>query len=455
MYEAEISIFGQRGAGRGMRDETRVRFGFRKIKKDKDGNWLLNGRPIFIRGTNIIPEEYLSTYTKERIAKDIALLKDANVNAVRVHAHVNRDELYEACDKAGILVWQDFALQWEYGAGEQFTREAVHQIKDMVNLLYNHPSIVLWACHNESIKSKKRLDNRLFNAVSGLDKSRLIIRASEFGEHPYPGWFWGKMEYFISMPGGRMPSEFGAMALPDIGTMKKMFSKKDLWPPNWVEWAKRDLTYEQMFHVAKVEKGRSLSEFINNSQEYQAKLIKFVLELYRQKKFTCVAEIFHFLFLEPWPCISYSVVDYFRVPKRGFNALKTAYQPILPVANFNRDVLGAGYPIEGEYFVINDLEKDLRGLRLSISLHKGPKKVHQFRPVKFSLEKNCCKYLTRDVYSSTDGLKVPKRLSPGAYSLVFAIRGQNGSKLSSNSYGVRIERIPDGLEEFRAHFVWD
>ena len=64
----------------------------------------------------------------QAIERDIALLKDAHVNGV----HINRQELYDALDRAGILVWQEFALQWGYQQTDAFIAEAIRQVKDMV-----------------------------------------------------------------------------------------------------------------------------------------------------------------------------------------------------------------------------------------------------------------------------------------------------------------------------------
>ena len=94
-----------------------------------------------MRGTNIIPEQLLSKLTNSKIKKLVAWIKEANINIVRIHAHVNRQELYSELDKAGILVWQDFALQWTYDTSPEFKANAVSQIKDMVNQFYNHPSM--------------------------------------------------------------------------------------------------------------------------------------------------------------------------------------------------------------------------------------------------------------------------------------------------------------------------
>ena len=67
------------------------------------------------------------------------MMKHANINAVRVHAHLEGEAFYAQCDEKGILVWQDFALQWGYDDDPDFVKEASRQALAMVNWLFNHP----------------------------------------------------------------------------------------------------------------------------------------------------------------------------------------------------------------------------------------------------------------------------------------------------------------------------
>ncbi len=69
-----------------------------------------------------------------------SLARDAGLDLVRVHGHISRPELYEAADELGMLVWQDFPLQWGYA--RQIRRQAVSQAREAVDLLGHHPSIV-------------------------------------------------------------------------------------------------------------------------------------------------------------------------------------------------------------------------------------------------------------------------------------------------------------------------
>ncbi|MCX5749790.1 MAG: hypothetical protein NTZ10_06070 [Candidatus Saganbacteria bacterium] len=436
--------------------EAVQRFGIREIKiSEKDKGWILNGRKIFIRGSNIIPEEYLSTYTAERIKKDVGIIKDANCNAVRVHAHINRKELYDALDEAGIMVWQDFPLQWEYVDTREFIEEACRQIKDMVNLLHNNPCVMLWCCHNEPVVTGKAIDSALYQAVKEEDRTRITIKASDFHEHPYPGWFWGHYRYYFALPGKPFPTEFGAQALPGIDTLKKMFEKKDLWPPKWGIWAYRDFVYEQTFHIAGVRRGKSINEFIKNSQAYQSGLIKYAVERYRQHKGSEISGMFHFMLLEPWPAVSYSVTDYFRNPKKGFFTLKTCFQPVLVIASLQRRTFGPGNRIEGQFWVVNDYFRDFYGAKLAISVKRGGKVLIRYSNVMIDIERDTCKEITNIVYSNTKGLELPSSAKEGPCEMVMEVYDAFGAFLSANTEELILEKIPKEIKQFNAEFIWE
>ncbi|MFQ5436271.1 MAG: glycoside hydrolase family 2 protein, partial [Anaerolineae bacterium] len=109
-------------------------FGFRTVTVDKNYHWMVNGRSYFPRGSNYIATQWLSETLPSHTAsnnhpfpppgseqtangehwfeKDVNLMQAANLNLIRVHAHVLPPEFHAACDRAGILVWQDFPFQW-------------------------------------------------------------------------------------------------------------------------------------------------------------------------------------------------------------------------------------------------------------------------------------------------------------------------------------------------------
>jgi beta-mannosidase len=341
-------------------DRFEDRCGIRETYIDEKGEWYLNGERIFPRGTNFLPAQWLSEYTQEKIGGDIEMLREANVNAIRLHAHVNREELYHACDEAGILVWQDFPLQWVYDDEDpEFDDAAATQVREMVRFLYNRPCIFVWACHNEPHRNLETLDPILLAIVKEADGTRPAFEASTADSHTYPG---------REAPARPLVTEFGAQALPCMALLRDIFAPEELFPPDWEKWAYHCFSYHEMFHIAQVEMGPDIEAFLDNSQEYQARLIQFAIESYRRQKYRLVWGLFQFMFVDCWPSITWSVVDYYRVRKKGFHALKQAYQPVLISIENREEKIAIGSLANFGLTIINDLGRELPDARWSLRI---------------------------------------------------------------------------------------
>jgi beta-mannosidase len=354
-------------------------FGIRSIRRDDNWVWYLNGRRIFPRGSNYISTQWLSQANRAWYQRDIDLIVAANLNSIRVHAHLERPEFYQLADERGLMVWQDFPLQWGYSDLPAFHAEALRQLEDMVGLFFSHPSIIVWSMHNEAphamswMKRKVKdqnlaLDEALFTAASKRDPSRVVHRDSGTGDgHPYPGWYGGKAADYAALPGAPFLTEYGAQALPIPETLKTM-APPAAWPMSeaaWDEWAFHNFQRDATFNTAKVPLGRSLEEFIWNSQNYQAGLLRFATESYRRAKGTRVTGLYQFMFVDNWPSVTWSVVDYYRRPKRGYTALRESMQPTLPSIEYTIDNPAA--PIS--LWVVNDRFEAFPGARLSWTIN--------------------------------------------------------------------------------------
>ncbi len=448
LYRAHIGI--RRTKTGKLVEEGSVRFGVRDIRVTSQWEFFLNGRKFFPRGTNIIPTQWLSAYGVKEAKRDVLLMKEAHLNAVRVHAHVNRAEFYDACDEAGLFVWQDFALQWSYEPTDAFTRNACRQIKDMVRQLYNHPSIFVWCCHNEPSFNRHELDPVLERAVKEEDSSRFVDTASDFHFHPYPGWYWDDSAV-RDVPGTLGPetrflSEFGAQALPSVAALKKMFTPKQLWPPDWKEWAFRDFQYFQTFNVARIERGKNIGEFVENSQRYQAHLVKEYIQSIRLKKYKPMNGYFHFMFADCWPSITWSVMDHNRVPKKGYEALKTASQPLLPlyrpiVTQFNPgDTLGWGQSLLEGVLVINDFPHGFKGLKVEIKVVGPGEKVIYKDAGTCHVGPDCIvqPFEASQRFAHIQGFAIPKNARPGEYQIRLAVKDRQGKKIGHNASSFQV-----------------
>ena len=281
--------------------------------------------------------------------RDLQLIRDANLNFIRVQAHVEPAAFYAAADELGLLVWQDFPLQWGYSDAPAFVDQAQSQLRDMIELLYNHPSIVVWCMHNEppwdtpalashmdeyDRRQNKRLDELLYDEARKLDPTRFIqLDSGGTDKHIYAGWDAGAWTDYADLPGAPFVSEFGAQALPGVEMMKEMFAPEEYTYASGetrTRWEFHDFQARQTFDVAGIDPGLTTRQFIANSQAYQANLLKYATETYRRAKYDPMQGIVQFMFADAWPAISWSVLDYHRRPKAGYAALQTAMQPVLP-----------------------------------------------------------------------------------------------------------------------------
>ncbi|MBN1384743.1 MAG: hypothetical protein JW983_07685 [Elusimicrobia bacterium] len=384
-------------------------FGIREIKIGKDWVWTLNGKKIFIKGSNYISTQWLSQMDRKKYAKDIDMMIDANLNAIRVHAHVEKKDFYRLCDEKGVIVWQDFVLQWGYTDKADFIKEAVRQEQDMIELLFNHPSIFVWCCHNESpwamhwmqkddADQNKLLDEALEKKAKEIDKTRYTHMASGLGDgHPYEGWYGGAISNYKSLPGEPFITEYGAQAIPVKSTVLKMFSGKTLFPQedaDWAVWKFHDFQKDVTFNTAKINMGNSIDEFIRNSQDYQAILVKYATEVYRRAMWSRMTGMFHFMFIDCWPSITWSVVDYYRKPKKGYYALQTAFQPVMPSAEYSLDLP----PAKAMLWVINDTYRAYPGSVLYAKLIDKEKKVKEKWSIDVDIPANQAVYTGKEIF---------------------------------------------------------
>ena len=137
-----------------------VRVGFRTTEV-KNGQWLLNGQPVYIKGVNRHEHDpdLGHVVTREMMLKDIQLMKRNNINAVRTSHYPNTPQWYDLCDEYGIYLVDEANIE-SHGMGydprttlaNKPEWEAAHldRLKRMVERDKNHPSVVFWSMGNEA-----------------------------------------------------------------------------------------------------------------------------------------------------------------------------------------------------------------------------------------------------------------------------------------------------------------
>ena len=124
-----------------------------------------------------------SAVYKEAEYRKIRMLKEAGYNAVRCSHNPMSEELMSACDRYGMLVMAELTDMWNYRKtendfSENFETDWKQSAEALVNLCFNHPSVVMYSIGNE-IRELGRLDGKvicreLANAFRLLDSTRFI-----------------------------------------------------------------------------------------------------------------------------------------------------------------------------------------------------------------------------------------------------------------------------------------
>ena len=206
LYDVEISY---------RDDEVSTYFGMRKysVGKDKNGilRFYLNNKPFFFNGLldqGYWPDGLLTAPSDEALLYDIQKLKELGYNTIRKHIKIEPERFYHHCDKLGMVVWQDMpngggdynmvfvtylpnAFNW-FARGvkdnlhsffkrqdAQGREQYYEDLKGMVNLLYNYPSIAVWVPFNEGWGQFDA--HNATSLINSLDDTRFINEAC--------GWF--------------------------------------------------------------------------------------------------------------------------------------------------------------------------------------------------------------------------------------------------------------------------
>ncbi|MGQ0802260.1 MAG: glycosyl hydrolase 2 galactose-binding domain-containing protein [Actinomycetota bacterium] len=363
-------------------DRRRARFGVRtaRIVTGDDGRAReleVNGRSVFVKAVNYIPWQHFAEVGRSFYDRDMRLIAAAHGNSIGVHAHVQSADCYDAADDAGILVFQDFPLQWFYDSGTEtnpgFVDTACRQIAEMGYLLHNHPSLVYYACHNEPARmfgnvtgvrgddgpetdlGEAHLDAALEAALRTVDDSRHVHRASGIGDdvHNYAGSLAGGSLYRVREQPAWFVSEYGFWT---IGPQAHKFGDQG-WPPDPAqlrEWVSRlSFIGSTCAFAGLPSRYESLDAWREATEEYGAALAKYQTEWFRARRGEPFMGYRWHFWSDWWGYAGGGLVDVERVPKRAYEAFRDASRPLLVIALQDTSVVAPG-DVTLPLIVVND-----------------------------------------------------------------------------------------------------
>ena len=201
LYKAQFSLLDKNG--KVLHNETE-KFGFRTIEVRESDGLYINGVRINVRGVNrhSFRPESGRTLSKAKNIEDVLLMKDMNMNSVRLSHYPADPEFLEACDSLGLYVMDELG-GWH---GKYDTPTGVRLIEGMIERDVNHPSIIWWSNGNE-----KGWNTELDGEFHKYDpQKRPVIHPqgnfSGFETMHYRSY--GESQNYMRLPEIFMPTEF-------------------------------------------------------------------------------------------------------------------------------------------------------------------------------------------------------------------------------------------------------
>jgi beta-mannosidase len=333
--------------------ERRIAFRSVGLKRDTAQTvFIVNGKPLFVRGTSYFPDVYISSMTRERYLRDLNAIRAAGFNLVRVHVHVELNDFYELCDELGIGVIQDSEYNWSHPVTDEWAGRLTDIFTQTILMLDDHPSLIAWICLNEPgvFDPGGRTDGyamqispgpRLYAAVTALDPARAVIKGSFCFDDPHSG---DSHNYAGSLEGA-------AGHYTDIdGTQEKLNTEFGFDAPGSLT----NLCREPQLYA----RLGGHPDIVTSAQEYQYRLLKYYIEHYRTQRYLPCSGYVQFMFIDLSPQSFYGIYDWWGLPKRSLDAMMESNQPVAVLIEQSAKEARA-------IWLINDTSRDLGEVTVS------------------------------------------------------------------------------------------
>ena len=354
-------------------DYPAFQYGIRKITLDTSKVSALdrkfeiqvNGVPVFCKGANWIPAD--SIYARVSEDKYEALIleaKEANFNMLRIWGGglYERDAFYDACDKAGIMVWQDmmFGCATYPDHIDSFYDLVGRELDYQTKRLRNRACIALFCGNNENhwiyvgmkFKREKQYGLKISNTLMPQTMRQNCPWIPYWNSSPYGGdepnsshigdthhWFECMMNPDMAMRiepkaydqvTSRFVTEYGYPGPCALESIQTYFDGRTVERYGKI-WNLHNNTFEKLTVDAGIKKHYtdcelSLEDYLLYAGMVQSLMLNYSLESMRFKEF-CGGGLF-WMFNDCWGEVGWTIIDYYMRRKISFYGVKRAFRPV-------------------------------------------------------------------------------------------------------------------------------
>ncbi len=475
LYQLQVKMYNEKDE---LTDVQSRQFGMRSFTMDTvsipKGMMSLNGEAIRLRGANTMGFMQQDVFKKDwdQLIEDILLAKICNMNYYRLTQRPVQPEIYEYCDKLGMMTQTDLPLFG--GLRPNKWAEAVKQAEEMERLVRSHPCNIMVTYINERFPNAEgapqrnmaeyeeyaRLFTACDQAVHKANPDRVIKAADGDYDPPSPGlpdnhcynaWYNGHGLGLGELHQGHwIPTkpdwyyacgEFGAEGLDPENIMRKYYPKE--WLPQTKEeeknWNSEKIVKAQTqnFHYLWFNTQNTLHDWIEASQEHQAWGTKILTESFRRNPMM-VSFAIH-LFIDAWPAgWMKAIMDVDRQPKKAFFVYRDALEPLMANLRTDRYDFTSGEEIETEAWICNDLNISPNNYTLNYQFERKGKVVFANK-ITPGIPKNSTKF---QGYIKFQAPKVSKRTE---YILRLGLFDEKGNEISQSTLELEVfpkQKVP-------------
>ena len=334
LYSVELKFVTADG---GTSDSKIFRTGIREMSYSEDGGVLkiwVNGRRFIGFGGNWGFSESMLRYRAREY--DIAVRYHKEMNFTMIRNWVGQtadDEFYDACDRYGIMIWQDFWLANPVdGPNPDNNTMFMQNVDDFVKRIRNHPSLALYCGRNEG-NPPEALDSAIRKVLPQIHPDVHYISHSSSGVVSGGGPYRAMPVkfYFEKRATEKLHSEMGMPNMVSYESLKQMIPDSALWPIErlWgvhdfnLESAQYGLSFIQQINdnfgpANNLKDWLSLAQWINY-QGYRA-----MFEAQSKYRMGLLLWMSH----SAWPSMVWQTYDYYFEPTAAYFACKKACEPL-------------------------------------------------------------------------------------------------------------------------------
>ena len=333
LYNAEITIL----VNDRISDRKQIHFGIREFKYTVEDDVLsisCNGKKLCCVGGNWGMDDATMRNNERDYDIKVRLHADMNFNIIRNWVGQTNDEaFYSACDRHGVMVWDDFWLA-NPGDGPEPLNTDMFMInaEDKVRKVRNHPSIVLYCGRNEGNPTEP-LASELPKLIKKLDPNRCYIPHSAEGVvSGYGPYHIKEKEFYFANTRNTIHSERGISNIPVLESVQKFLNSDNQWPISDAWVAHGFIIHGSQFcdlHCERLQKlyGKTdcLEEFVRKSQLLCYETYKAIFEAERAAQ---GGGMILWMSSSVMPNFAFQTYDYYYAINGGYIGAKLANQPV-------------------------------------------------------------------------------------------------------------------------------